>query len=308
MLPPAIASNSVVALLQKAALVCKAYQACLDEAQKTRRQAAELQMRSAQLYARVQASRDRWREALGSAGRAPTVSDSPPPHGLETLLMRRIALRDGEAMRELFNRRAAAILGVVIRIVRDRETAEEILQETFLQIWVRASSYRPEKSPPFNWMLMMARSRAIDAIRRRQALDRREAAEMRQAALAPSTSPDLINDRILQKRVRSALLKLPREQKESLELAFYEGLSHGQIAERLGAPLGTVKSRIQLGLRRLRKDLTAPKPVEAQQEAKPARKKRLSPEPVPPEVQKLREEFFSALERLDQQFGLFSAA
>jgi RNA polymerase sigma-70 factor (ECF subfamily) len=228
----------------------------------------------------------------------------------DVFLMQQVVAGDGEAFRELFDRRGPVVLGVLVRIVRSRESAEEILQEVFLQVWRLSRSYNPEKASPMAWLLMLARSRAIDYLRSQQALCRREEAGAWQAAEEPPPSADHLDTQVLERHVRRAMENLPAPQRTSVELAFFAGLSHSQIADRLATPLGTVKSRIQLGLRRLRLDLSkveAPAP-----KRRPARPLQAVPPPrsipvleTPP--QPLRDDFFAALEHLDRQFGLFSA-
>jgi RNA polymerase sigma-70 factor (ECF subfamily) len=232
----------------------------------------------------------------------------------DVFLMQQVVAGDGEAFRELFDRRGPVVLGVLVRIVRSRESAEEILQEVFLQVWRLSRSYNPEKASPMAWLLMLARSRAIDYLRSRQALCRREEAGAWQAAEEPPPSADHLDTQVLERRVRRAMKNLPAPQRTSVELAFFAGLSHSQIADRLAAPLGTVKSRIQLGLRRLRLDLSkAPAPKRtAARAGLPSRPLQAIPAPhplrtleIPP--QPFRDGIFSALEHLDRQFGLFSA-
>jgi RNA polymerase sigma-70 factor, ECF subfamily len=165
--------------------------------------------------------------------------------------MGRIAAGDRRAFAELFDRHAPLVLGVLTRMLRRREEAEEVLQECFLQAWRRAASYRPEGATPRGWLLMLGRSRALDRIRASQAHIERE------SATAPPAETPPVGTRALEaaeagRQVSTALGRLPQEQRRCIELAFFEGLSHSQIAERLREPLGTIKSRIALGMRKLR--------------------------------------------------------
>jgi RNA polymerase sigma-70 factor (ECF subfamily) len=144
-------------------------------------------------------------------------------------------------------------------LVGRREVAEELLQETFLQAWGEASRYRAERATPRGWLLMMGRSRAIDRLRSSGARARREETVGRE--LVGSGAIEAVGTAHLEaeargRQVRSALDQLPPEQRQCIELAFYEGLSHRQVAERLGQPLGTVKSRILLGMGKLRQALS----------------------------------------------------
>lgn len=140
-----------------------------------------------------------------------------------------------------------------------REIGEELLQETFLQAWNEAGRYRPERATPRGWLLMMARSRAIDRLRSRGARARREESVGRELAGTGSVDPvgtaELERQEVA-RRVQGALQGLPAEQRQAIELAFYEGLSHARVAARLGQPLGTVKSRILLGMVKLRQALS----------------------------------------------------
>jgi RNA polymerase sigma-70 factor (ECF subfamily) len=117
-----------------------------------------------------------------SRGERPAVARADSSRDLD--LMQRIASRDREAFREFFDSRAPVLLGVLCRITRDRDSAEEILQEVFLQIWQQAGAYRPEKAPPFAWALMMARSRAVDHLRRAAVTAAAEEARLRDEARA----------------------------------------------------------------------------------------------------------------------------
>jgi RNA polymerase sigma-70 factor (ECF subfamily) len=175
-------------------------------------------------------------------------------------LMRRLAGGDREAMAALFDRHASGVLGLLLRMTGQRAEAEELLQEVFFQAWQEAGRYRPEVSAPRSWLLMLARSRALDRLRSAGARRRREVEAARQARLDghPVEAPrgyERLQQEERRRRVAAALGALPEEQRSAIELAFFEGLTHRQVAERLEAPLGTVKSRILLGMRKLRERL-----------------------------------------------------
>jgi RNA polymerase sigma-70 factor, ECF subfamily len=175
-------------------------------------------------------------------------------------LMLRLASGERGALGELFDRHGSAVLGLLIRMLRQREEAEELMQEVFLQVWNNSTSYRPESSAPRSWLLMIARSRAIDHIRSRKARRRREDEVGYSAHLNghPITLPEGLDrlERSERKRlVARALDELGEDQRTAIELAFFGGLSHRQVAEKLDAPLGTVKSRILLGMKKLRQSL-----------------------------------------------------
>ncbi len=175
----------------------------------------------------------------------------------DLLLVGQVAAGDREAFARLFNRHGSLVLGLVTRMTGDRAGAEEILQETFLQVWQQAHRFRPELGRPRAWILMMARSRALDRLRSQSARRRREDAVYRAAdnAAEEPVGTAALESSERSRSVRAALAALPDEQRLALELAFFEGLTHTQIAERLQTPLGTIKSRILLGMGKLRQSL-----------------------------------------------------
>jgi RNA polymerase sigma-70 factor (ECF subfamily) len=182
--------------------------------------------------------------------------DPRPTHEIE--LMRRIGAGDSEALAEAFDLHSPGVLGLLFRILGQRSEAEEVLQEVFLQVWKQAGRYDPERATPRGWILMLARSRALDRIRRRDSSRRREEEVANDEPLAVSpVGTERLEAMERRSRVASALGLLSPEQRHCIELAFFEGLTHTQIAERLQAPLGTVKSRILLGMNKLRQALSA---------------------------------------------------
>ena len=172
--------------------------------------------------------------------------------------MRRVADRDGGALANLFEGHAPVTLGLLQRILGGRGEAEEVLQEVFLQIWMQADRYDGARSTPRGWILMLARSRALDRLRRRESARRREEIAGEEAGEAVSPlGTERLESLDVKRQVSSALGSLSPDQRRCIELAFFEGLTHTQIAERLEAPLGTVKSRILLGMNKLRQALSA---------------------------------------------------
>lgn len=195
---------------------------------------------------------------------APTVNKPVPaapgfPAGHEDQeLLRRIAKQDRAAFSEFYDRYAARAFGLVIRIIHDRAVAEDVLQELFLQVWSRAASYNPALSSPLAWVLLLARGRSIDALRR-MASEARHAA--RNQTLVAATRPDAAPstgsaDRETEGEI--SLDRLPADQAEVIRLAYHGGMTCVQIAELLGLPLGTVKTRIRLGIKRLREIVECP--------------------------------------------------
>jgi RNA polymerase sigma-70 factor (ECF subfamily) len=172
-------------------------------------------------------------------------------------LVRRVAAREEAALAELYDRYATLLLAVTRRILGATGDAEEVLQESFFQVWLQADRYDPSRSSVSTWLVLVARSRALDRLRARRTRERTaEAAGQEPPPPEPSSGAE---SRVLhverRRRVRSALAELPEEQREVLELAFFGGLSQSEIASRTGAPLGTVKTRALLGMKKLRQAL-----------------------------------------------------
>jgi len=167
----------------------------------------------------------------------------------DTDLIGRIADgRDVAAFAALYDRLAPLAFGLLLRVLRNRPDAEDVLQETFLQVWHQAERFDPARSVPLGWVLMIARSRATDRLRRRPP----PACEsMPDVSTAGDPTVGLQASETAG-RISAALGRLPPEQALPIRLAFYEGLTHERIAARLGIPLGTVKTRIRLGMARLR--------------------------------------------------------
>jgi RNA polymerase sigma-70 factor (ECF subfamily) len=182
------------------------------------------------------------------------VPGEEPDEAAEAGLLARMAAGEARALAALYDRHAPLLLGLLLRMLGERGEAEEVLQEVFLQAWREASRYRPELAPPRGWLLLLARSRALDRLKSEAARRRREEASARlepdRAAVPEGTARLQRGER--RRQVRSALGELPAEQRQAIELAFFEGLTHSEISARLGLPLGTVKSRVLLGMRKLR--------------------------------------------------------
>jgi RNA polymerase sigma-70 factor (ECF subfamily) len=172
---------------------------------------------------------------------------------LDQTCMDRLRAGDPTALAELYDRHTPMLYGLVLRIVGRVADAEEVLQDTWVQAWKRAESWEPGRGTVTAWLLTLARSRAIDRIRSVAARRRAEA-----AAEPPDPAPDRdepaksVADRQRQERVSAALASLAPKQREVLVLGYFGGLSQSEIAARLGAPLGTVKSWTRQGLMRLR--------------------------------------------------------
>jgi RNA polymerase sigma-70 factor (ECF subfamily) len=181
--------------------------------------------------------------------------------GLEdSYLVGRISGGDRQAFARFFDLHSPAVLGLLFRILGRRGEAEEVLQEVFLQVWQQADRYEPGRSTARGWLLMLARSRALDKLRRVEARSRREheaASDATYPRVAAPVGTEKLETAERRDRIAAALNLLSAEQRKCIELAFFEGLTHTQIAERLAAPLGTVKSRILLGMNKLRHALSS---------------------------------------------------
>lgn len=173
-----------------------------------------------------------------------------PPDRQERRLARRLRRRDPDVVAELYERYGAASYGVLLRTLRDRDDADDVQQQVFAEVWRRAEQYEPERAGLLTWILTIARSRAIDHLRRRvpEPVPGDELARLAgDGGAAPES--DLAIDRW---GALELLATLPDHERELLRLRFYEELSQTEIAARLDLPLGTVKARMVRALRRLR--------------------------------------------------------
>ena len=156
---------------------------------------------------------------------------------------------DQRSLEELYRRHSPRRYALLLRMLRETADAEEVLQETFIDAWRRAGEYSASRGSVEAWLITIARSRAIDRIRNRGARLRLvKQSEQLATADAPQPEPPDVH---AQTRLRKALGTLPPEQRRALELAYWEGLSQSEISRETGDPLGTVKTRVRLGLQRL---------------------------------------------------------
>jgi len=175
----------------------------------------------------------------------PTDKGAPPSPALDDL----------DALYEAYHRQA---LGVAYRIVSDASEAEEVVQEAFLAIWRAGHTYDPTRGSARTWLLTLVRNRAIDVMRTRQRRPVRPLDDALEAADATDVHAQATTN-VDSEAASEAMGALPTEQREAVELAYFGGLSHGEIASRLDLPIGTVKGRIRLGLDRLRSALGVPR-------------------------------------------------
>lgn len=179
-----------------------------------------------------------------------------PDHAL-MLLIDRVAARDETALKALYDHACGKLYGLALRVTANREWAEDALQEAFLQIWKNAADYRASLSPPMAWMGLIVRSRALDQLRRHKA-EREHLTDELDEALADTLAGDSANpmDTSLASQqawaLHQCLTRLDHKQREVVSLAYLRDLSHGELAQQLKLPLGTVKSWIRRGLDQLR--------------------------------------------------------
>ena len=176
-------------------------------------------------------------------------------------LAARVAHGDETALETLYDRHAAMVLGISLRITGDRATAEDVLQETFWRAWQSAVTYQSGRGSFTSWLFRIARNLAIDAYRRRSVRPQVIAeAEESDSILDHIPNPDAdvseqVQAKIKTQQIRSIVATLPREQREVIEMAYFYGMTRQEIADTTGEPLGTIHTRARLGLQKLRREL-----------------------------------------------------
>jgi RNA polymerase sigma factor (sigma-70 family) len=177
-------------------------------------------------------------------------------------LLARVALGNHAAFKQLYDSTVRCLLGIVVRLLRDQAWAEEVVQEVYVSVWKSASSYSPLKAQPMTWLMTIARNKAMDALRgatseREHVVRARRSDDEDEDALAETVdeSPGVL-DGLVQaidaERLRQCLQALEPAQRQAIALAFYDGLTHSELAAHLRQPLGTVKGWVRRGLERLR--------------------------------------------------------
>jgi RNA polymerase sigma-70 factor (ECF subfamily) len=172
----------------------------------------------------------------------PSVEDDPS-------LLALVRKGDEQAMASLFDRYSKVVYSVALRVLRDPAAAEDVLQEIFMQVWRNPDSFTSTRGSLGGWLAVVARNRSIDTLRRKRPID-----SVDDVVLASSTNiASEVERSSLMERARGIIVTLPAEQRKTLEMAFFDGLTHSEIAELTGDPLGTVKTRIRSALLTLRK-------------------------------------------------------
>jgi len=200
--------------------------------------------------------------AIDASAAAPTRSALPAPLADEQIaaLLARIVHQDQRALERLYDASAGRVHALVLRIVRQRALAEEVVEDTFWQVWRQAARFDAARGRPMTWLLAMARSRAIDALRRDQRFQHDELPdddEQADAGAAAAPPQDLLEATRHHAAVHAALVALDARSRQLVALAFFRGLTHEEIAAQQGLPLGTVKSLIRRALLQLRRAMEA---------------------------------------------------
>ena len=178
------------------------------------------------------------------------VEERRSAHRSDEEVLAGIAGGDDQGLAELYDRYGRVAYGLAYRVLRDQALAEDAVQDAFLAIWRSADGYRRERAKPSTWILTLVHRRAVDLVRRE---DRRRAERLDETPEATGASvPEEADLREKRTAVQAALRELPQDQRQALELAYYGGFTQSELAERLGVPLGTIKSRMFAGLSRLR--------------------------------------------------------
>jgi RNA polymerase sigma-70 factor (ECF subfamily) len=171
----------------------------------------------------------------------------------DAALIEKIMQRDESALSALYDRYAAMLSSVLVRILRDTQAAEEILQDIFYQLWRNAAQFDSSRGSLPGWLLVIARNRAISRLRRHNPSAGEEFFE--NTVILPANLESAVAQQQLLGRVKGAMENLPREQRAAIELAYFEGLTHSEIARKTGDPLGTVKTRLRSALETLKRNL-----------------------------------------------------
>jgi RNA polymerase sigma-70 factor (ECF subfamily) len=182
-------------------------------------------------------------------------SEEPAPASPDRLLLR-VAQGDQQAFSELYDELSGRVLGLITRLLRDRAQSEEVAQEVFLEVWQQAAKFDTKRGSAASWVLTMAHRRAVDRVRAAQSSrDRDTKIGIRDFESGFDQVSESVEIRIEHERVSRALGRLTEFQRQAVQLAYYGGYSHSEMAEQLGVPIGTVKTRLRDGMIRLRDEM-----------------------------------------------------
>jgi RNA polymerase sigma-70 factor, ECF subfamily len=177
---------------------------------------------------------------------------------LQGELLRRIAAQDRDALSEFYDQTAGPLFSVACRMLGNAADAEEVIQDVFVQIWTKAGMFDAGKGQPFHWVLALTRNRCIDGLRARQRRSRIMADTSGEVELDQAVEPARADSPLMENEnavIQSVVNNLPKDQRQAIEMAFFGGMTHQEIAESLHEPLGTIKARIRRGMLKLRDDL-----------------------------------------------------
>lgn len=199
-----------------------------------------------------------WADVLyddGHSGARPGLSEPTVQLPDDVSLLRSIADGDSDALRQLYERHNGMLFSLSLKTLGERADAEDVLQDTFIQVWKTAGSFDERRGKPLGWLIMLTRSRAIDRLRTRQTRARISETVAQKDPDAPALPAQQLAASETHVVVRRALETLPTDQRSPIELAYFGGLTQTEIAQRLGEPLGTIKTRMRTGMIRLREQL-----------------------------------------------------
>jgi RNA polymerase sigma-70 factor, ECF subfamily len=192
---------------------------------------------------------------FGIRGKVEAMSSAGSPHELSDLL-KRVAAGDQAAFADFYDGTSRAVFGIVLSVVRDRAQAEEVAQEVYVEAWTSAPRFDPELGSAKGWLNTIAHRKAVDRVRSSQRSQERDQRHFEAGPVQPQVdTSDIVVAHDQSERVRAALELLPEAQRTAVHLAYFEGRSYREVAEFLGLPLGTVKTRIRDAMKRLRHQL-----------------------------------------------------
>jgi RNA polymerase sigma factor (sigma-70 family) len=172
------------------------------------------------------------------------------PSDWERTVRRALIARDDRALGEIYDQFASFVYGIAFRVIGDARAAEDVAQDVFMKLWEQPTGFEPERGSLRTWLGTLAHRRAVDHVRREEAKRRTAIREASRPAVAPDVE-EMAMALVTAERVRAALDTLPDEQKEAIQLAYFGGRTYREVAQMLGIPEGTAKSRLRLGLRRI---------------------------------------------------------